>query len=146
MTGALIGLIVGEPLLAVPAALASHYICDAIPHYGSNIPMKKRARTDLFRNYLIAEAMLCAALVIILALARPEHWQLAAVCAFLAAAPDLLSINRYVKFRYKGQWKSGLYSRFAASIQWFERPIGAVVEIVWFIGCVALMLPLLRAA
>ena len=36
------------------------------------------------------------------------------------------------------------FSKFAASIQWFQRPIGAAVEIVWFVGAIALIAPFLN--
>lgn len=145
LTGALIGLVIGEPLLAVPAALASHFVCDALPHYGSATP-DKTIRTDRFRDYLVAEAALCFLLVVILALARPEHWLLAASCAFVAASPDFLWINRYVRTRAGRTWTPNLFSRFAADIQWFQRPVGGLFEIAWFIAAIILILPFLRSA
>jgi hypothetical protein len=141
LTGAAIGLVVGEPLIALPAALASHYICDALPHWTPDTPPDKRLRSSAFRNYLIAEALLCFALVVVLALTRPEHWALAAVCAFVAASPDLLWIPRYIKTLSGKQWKPSAYSKFALNIQWFTKPVGAVVEIVWFIAAIVIILP-----
>ena len=145
LTGALIGLAIGEPLIALPAALLSHFVCDALPHYGSKNP-EATLKTNRFRNYLTVEAALCFLLVLTLALVRPEHWLLAAVCAFLATSPDFLWIPRYLKTRAGKQWHPGRFSTFAADIQWFQRPIGAVVEVVWFIGCIILLVPFLQAA
>jgi hypothetical protein len=144
LTGALIGLIIGEPLLALPAALVSHFICDALPHYSSKTASEKLLKTNRFRNYLIAEAALCGLLVLILALARPEHWLLACFCAFIAASPDFLWLPRYLKIRAGRKWKPTLFSVFAAKIQWFQRPIGAAVETAWFITSLILLLPFLR--
>lgn len=144
LTGAVIGLAVGQPFIALPAALASHYVCDALPHYGTNLPMEKLFKTRAFRDYLVAEALICALLVGLLALTRPQYWLLAAVCAFVAAAPDLMSINRYVTMRSGKPWKASWYSRFAIRIQWFERPIGAVVEVAWFAAAVTLLAVLIR--
>jgi hypothetical protein len=143
LTGALIGLVVGNPAVALPAAFASHFICDAIPHYASSIPPEKRLKTNLFRNYLIAEAGLCFLLVVCLTVAQPRHWLLADICAFLAASPDLFWINRYVKTRAGRAWRPNLFSKFAGGIQWFQRPIGAVVEAAWFVAGIALLLPFL---
>jgi hypothetical protein len=144
LTGALIGLVVGQPLLAVPLAVGSHFACDVLPHFGTGLPDKIILRTAAYRNYLIVEAFLCLTLVVILAVFQPQHWLLAAVCAFAAAAPDLLSINRYLKNRRGLKHQRGLYSRFAKRIQWFEQPIGAVVEVAWFIACIVLLIPFLR--
>jgi hypothetical protein len=32
--GAVIGLVTKDPLIAIPAAFASHFVLDALPHYG----------------------------------------------------------------------------------------------------------------
>lgn len=144
LTGALIGLVVGQPLAAVPLAVGSHFVCDALPHFGTGLPDKVVLKTDAFRNYLLADALLCFLAVCALAVFRPEHWLLAAVCALAAAAPDFASVNRYLKTRRGLKWKPGRYTKFASDIQWFERPIGGVVEVAWFIGAIVLLVPLLR--
>jgi hypothetical protein len=146
LTGSIIGLVIGKPAIAVPVALVSHYICDVIPHhgYGANKAVNdKWMRSRAFRRLLYADAALCACLVLVLFLFKPQYWFLAAVCAFVAAAPDLLSINLYSKTLGDKQYKRGWYTKFAGKIQWFERPIGAVVEIAWFIAAVAILVPLL---
>ncbi|HVV67319.1 MAG TPA: hypothetical protein VHB72_04635 [Candidatus Saccharimonadales bacterium] len=144
LTGAIIGLVIGEPLIAVPAALASHYICDVIPHFKRDMSADKLLKSKWFRNYLVVDASLCLLLVAGLAIFRPEHWFLASVCAFIATSPDMLSIGGYIKTRRGQQWKQGLYTKVAHGIQWFERPIGAVVEIAWFAAALVLLVPFLR--
>jgi hypothetical protein len=144
LTGALIGLIVGEPLIAAPVALVSHFVCDALPHYTSDAPQETLLKSNGFRNYLLAEAGLCLLLVLVLAIRQPEHWLLACICAFLAASPDLLWIPRYLKTRANKAWQPNVFSRFALAIQWFAKPIGAAVEAVWFIAAIILLLPFLR--
>lgn len=130
LTGALIGLVIANPI-AMPLAFVSHYILDMIPHFGWPGNEKNRLKGNIFRNYLIIEALICFSLVVLLATSQPVNWLLAAVCAFLAAAPDLLSYPRYALTRAGKSWKPGIYSKFASKIQWFERPIGAVVEVAW---------------
>ncbi len=144
LTGAAIGLFVGEPIFALPAAVMSHFVCDAIPHYGSQTNNPKLLRTKGFRYYLIVEASLCFVLVLCLAFVQPEHWLLASVCAFLATSPDFLWINRYIKARQGRKWQRSAYSKFAAGIQWFQRPIGAVVEAAWFVATLVLLASFLR--
>lgn len=130
LTGAAIGLAVGNPWVAAPAAVASHFVLDAVPHYGSEIASLK---TLEFRNLLILDAILCVVLVLVLAAGRPEHWLLAAVCAFLATAPDFMWTRNYLRARRgkSGQPSQGIAALLHSKIQWFERPIGAVVELAW---------------
>lgn len=144
MTGAAIGLIVGQPLIALPAALASHFICDVLPHFGSNIAPAARLKTNNFRNYLILEFCLCVLIVAALAVLHPQNWLLASACAFLATSPDLLWINKYLKMRRGKHWKRNTYERFAGDMQWFERPIGALVEVAWFVAAAIVILPFVR--
>lgn len=144
LTGAVIGLMVGEPLIAIPAAIVSHFVCDAIPHYDKGLPGNRWLRTKSFRNYLLITSLLCVLLVVALAIFQPEHWFLASVCAFAATAPDLLWLNRYLKVRRGKHWKRGAFMKFAGDIQWFAKPIGAVVEIAWAIAAVLLILPFFR--
>ncbi len=139
VTGAAFGLIVAEPVIALPAALASHYICDALPHYNPKVVTAKTLRSSRFRNILYLDALLCVTLVLVLATNQPPNWLLAATCAFIATSPDLLSIGRYRKALANKPWKPNLYEKFSGKIQWFERPIGAVVEASWFIAGVVVL-------
>lgn len=144
LTGAIIGLAVGNPAIAIPAAFVSHFVCDALPHYGSAEPAPKLLKTNGFRNYLLVEAALCGLLVVTLALARPAHWWVAAICAFAAASPDFFWINKYLTMRAGRVWHPNRFSRFARDIQWFQRPLGAVVEAVWFAAAIAILAAYLR--
>jgi hypothetical protein len=139
LTGALIGLVVREPLVALPVAYLSHYVLDALPHYAPAMPIAKLFKSRFFVAMLASDAVLCGLLVAVLAILQPDHWLLAAFCAFIATVPDLFWINQFVKIRQKNRWQPGLHSMFAAKIQWFERPIGACVEFVWFVGCSVLL-------
>lgn len=141
MTGALIGLVSGHPAVALPAAFLSHFVCDAIPHYG-NEHVKIWGRG--FKTYLVTDASLCVLLVAVLFAVHPAHWQLASVCAFLATSPDLLWIRRFVASHRSHQNKPPRQNRLEVllsdkGIQWFQRPIGAVVEIVWAAGAITLL-------
>lgn len=129
LTGAAIGLAVGNPWIALPTALASHFVCDMIPHFGMGDSF---ITTKTFRNFLIVDALLCLALVILLGLLQPLHWAVAVACALIATSPDFLWIPLYrASLRREKFIRTGFY-KFAANIQWFERPIGGVVEVVWF--------------
>lgn len=142
LTGAAIGLIVAQPAIALPAAIISHYICDALPHYAAK-DAERTIKSKGFRNYLVVEAGLCFLIVLALVLTQPAHWLLAAVCAFLAAAPDFLWINRFLTIRQGKLWKPNTFSKFAARIQWFQRPIGLPIEIVWFAAMLVILTPIM---
>jgi hypothetical protein len=141
-----IGVIIGQPFIAIPAALISHYVCDAIPHFKARGFIEQGDRflkTGWFRRYLLTEASLCGVIVMLLAILQPVHWQLAVACAFLAASPDFFAFKRFKRANQGKKYKPGFYARFAGGIQWFERPIGAVVEAAWFVGALALLAPFL---
>lgn len=132
LTGAVIGLAVDNPVIAMPASFLSHFVCDMIPHYG---PADKS--TDItskgFKISLLLDAFLCFLLVLLLFIAKPHNWIVVSVCAFLAASPDFLWFRAY-RLRNAGeQPKPSKLEKILADIQWFERPSGALVEVIWFI-------------
>ncbi len=143
LTGALLGLIIGQPLIALPVALLSHFVCDAIPHYGNDAV---KLWSNNFKNMLVVDASLCVLLVAVLAYHQPTHWLLASFCALLATSPDLLWIRKFVYgLRNHRSQKQTKFERLLGSdgIQWFQRPIGAVVEVAWAIGMLMLISPLI---
>jgi hypothetical protein len=151
LTGTLIGLLIDKPYLALPLAFLSHFICDAIPHYGS-VERDDVLKTKTFKEYLVVEAGLCALIVLVLALTHPPYWQQASVCAFLAASPDLYWFKRYKAALDNKKWKPDLFGKFASDIQWFQTPkryiapIGIFVELFWFSTAILLILPIIGLA
>lgn len=143
LTGALIGLTISQPVIAIPLALASHFVLDAVPHFDITKNKKQWIASKRFRYLLYLDAALCFMLVVTLFANQPVNWLLASVCAFVAAAPDLISIDYYRHVLGRKKWQPSLYSKFAHKIQWFERPIGAVVEIAWFAASLFILAPLL---
>lgn len=140
LTGALIGLTVHEPALAMPLAFLSHFACDAIPHYDSALEdgPKRFSSKEFIYVQLVAGAVLCFALVVCLAVTKPQYWLLAAVCAFLAASPDLFWIPRFVQSlrTHKDPGAKGWFLRFHAFVQWKTGPQFWIVEAGWFVaGC-----------
>lgn len=138
LTGALIGLSIGQPWLAIPAAFLSHFICDAIPHFG----FKQAALgSKLFRNVLLTDAALCVLIAVVLFIYQPSNWLLAAGCAFVATSPDLMWIKKFRQARAgkRVSYDSSVIRRFHAGIQWFEKPIGLAVEAVWAVSAVILL-------
>lgn len=137
LTGAIIGLSVHQPVAAMVLAIGSHFVLDAIPHFALR---KDKHGSRGFRYYLIAEVLLCVALVAFLLMIRPQYWLLAALCAFLAASPDFMWAPGFFKAQNGREYRKPTYAlaRFHSAIQWFQRPIGAVVELAWFICAMGL--------
>jgi len=135
LAGALIGLTVGNPVLAIPAAFVSHFVLDAIPHYDQPGEELARYRSNRFRNELLAHALLCFLLVVLLAITRPTHWLTAALCAFVATSPDLFWIPKFVAAKRHSQLLKNRtrFWRFHDWIQWRTGPELLWVEIVWFL-------------
>lgn len=135
LTGAAIGLAVGNPAVAAPAAFLSHFALDAIPHYDTDEDNSKKLRSAWFRKLLLADAVLCGLLVAGLVLSRPNHWLIAAICAFLATSPDFMWLNGFIKANTgrKVPPHKNLFVKFHSKVQWFTSPIGALVEATWLI-------------
>jgi hypothetical protein len=134
LTGALIGLTVGNPWLALPLAFLSHFACDAIPHY--DMPGDELHRIGskrlIFEQLLLGGAI-CFLIVLFLAAEHPVHWLLAAICAFLAASPDLFWIPRWLHVRRtKRDIQLNWFLRFHRVVQWRTAPYLAWLELVWF--------------
>ena len=144
LTGAAIGLLVGQSWIALPAALLSHFVCDALPHFGSADPLV--LQRPWFSRLLLIDATGCVVLVGVLAVNHPLHWVLAALCAFAATSPDLMWLPRYLRARRSLAAKplQSWLLRFHSRIQWFERPFGSVVEVAWFGGVGSVVVALLR--
>lgn len=135
LTGAAIGLVFGDPLLAVPLAVVSHFVCDAIPHYDPPGPTPEAhiGSRQFIWVQLVGGAIGCAVIVGGLALGHPAHWKLAAWCAFAAASPDLLSVQRFISVKQRGKdiWQRNWFWRFHHRLQWKTGPRLWMVEAVW---------------
>ncbi len=147
LTGAVIGLAVGNAWLVIPAAFVSHFALDALPHFGVRGSEAKWLRSKRFRALLILDMTACLALVLALFLNGGQHWFLAAACAFTATTPDLFWIERLIKAlkkrpllkEYKNPFKQ-LHSK----IQWFALPPGLIVEGVWASAAIIVLVKLLQ--
>lgn len=147
LTGAIIGLSISNPFFALPLAFLSHFLCDAIPHYDpAESDMRKLFRSKRFViEFLAVGASLCFAIVLTLAIVRPQNWEQAAVCAFLAASPDLFWFPWYVRIR-KGAdiiLPKGWFFWFHDKVQWKTGPKLIWIEITWAVGCCTMLSRLL---
>lgn len=135
LSGAIIGLTVHNPVLAVPLALASHFILDAVPHYGN-----KNHTGRMFLTVLLADCFAATIFLLSLAILQPVHWPMAVICAITAASPDLMWMSGWIReMRGQAQLKRGPIRRFHKKIQWAEKAKNYPAEIVWFSGCTLLL-------
>lgn len=129
LSGALIGLVVTQPVLALPLAFISHFVLDAIPHFGlddfgGHLKAKKK-----FHRILCVDAVLLS-LVIIFLIANGASW-LVFACLFLAGSPDLIWAYRYVikeKFGKVPPSPKNAFDRFHSNIQTSQTLQGIYVE------------------
>lgn len=135
VTGALIGLTI-NPWLALPLAFLSHFVCDAIPHYdpAETDTNRRLSSRRFFLEFIVFGAALCFLLVLFLSIVRPQHWQVAAMCAFLATSADLFWLPRYLQVKRSGRAApiTNPFLRFHSAIQWNTGPQWLWLELVWF--------------
>ncbi len=130
MTGAVIGSVVVNPVLALPVAVMAHFALDALPHHGID-----DHKSTKFLYVLSIDAGLAAAVLISVIILQPQNWLLIVLCGIACASPDLMWLPRWVnELRGKPAKPFGRIARFHAWVQWAERETwwGLVAEFVWF--------------
>jgi hypothetical protein len=143
LTGAIIGVLVVNPLIALPLAFCSHFALDAIPHFGVE---HGRFNTAFFRNMLITDAAACVLLAALITIHQPAHWWSLVLCAFVATSPDLMWIKMYWRSRtgQKPRKLTNPLMLFHSRIQWFQRSSGAAVELAWFVAATTVLFTLIK--
>ena len=127
LAGALIGLAVTQPELALPLAFASHFALDAVPHFGIRF-YESEKKKKLFHRYLLIDASLLSILIISLYLAG-AGW-LVFACLFLAGCPDFVQAYKYIfqpKFR-TNPTQEHWFTKFHKNIQKSETEKGIFLE------------------
>lgn len=138
LTGALIATVVGQPLLAIPLAFASHFACDVIPHFGTNM---KFGSTHMFVR--LGVDGLVAILLALFLISRGVHNPFfLAVSGFAAMSPDLAWLYYGLKHGDHVDAPLDRFTRWHSRIQKSETPIGLLPELIWAVGCVLLILKL----
>ncbi|MGH7157901.1 MAG: hypothetical protein ACREGD_02365 [Candidatus Saccharimonadales bacterium] len=131
-TGVVIALSVHNPALALPLALASHFVLDALPHYGDDT----RDGTDkAFRRFILVDAIAGFSITFLMMYLFPESWLLIGLCGAMSTIPDLMWLPNHVR-QVRGQPSKphNLFMRWHTKIQ-FEHPVwGIAAEVVWAVG------------
>lgn len=149
VTGALIAMVIPNPLVAIATALLSHFVLDALPHYNPPQITKKTFRGfkeswerkfsyRSFRIIFSVDMFLLLAILIILPLATAYEVSSWVVLASSVAAisPDFVG-GRFLVYKFirtkRRPSKSSLFTRFHIWVQWLETPWGIWVEAVWLL-------------
>lgn len=127
LSGAVIGLVIHQPVIALPLAFASHFALDSIPHFGIRFSESSSHR-KLFHGYLLADATLLAGIIGFLILTNAGWLVLA--CLVLAGSPDFVQAYKYLfkadfrRMPSQNHW----FTKFHKNIQRSETPKGIFVE------------------
>jgi hypothetical protein len=138
LAAAVIAGAIKQPALVLPLAFASHFVLDALPHYG----YAGQGYGEALKHKLtyIEQSGSIIALLTVLYLLRNQG-VLSYIAAFVAISPDLMWPYRYFFFERLGKQPPGGYlTNFHRKIQWCERPWGILVEMLAFAVLLALLL------
>lgn len=120
-----------HPVAAVVLAPLSHFLLDAIPHYGGL--SDKELKSNKFFRILFVDATLAVVCTLYIAWLWPHIALLVVACAFLAASPDLM----WIYYQYSGRkyLDVHLIPKFHHWIQWSQHKTGLFVytDFVWFL-------------
>ena len=135
VTGAVIAAAIPNPLLALPAAVLSHFILDMLPHYGS-----KDQTSRNFLYVLAGDLAVTLSLLVSIAILQPDSYLLLVAAGALAASPDIIWLPYWIA-EMKGETRQrGRLAKLLGDIQRFEKPWAMPIEAVWFLTFTAFLL------
>ena len=127
----------------LPIALISHFVLDALPHFGST--KGKDVDKKFIVVYTIDFILLCSLWLIVLLVTG--HFRYLVIAAMTAAAlPDVVWIYRLLlELRKKVVPKKSILTRFHTAIQWGERSWGWTIELGWLSVMAVIFISLVRS-
>lgn len=130
LTGAALAKFLPLPI-AIPLAFASHFILDALPHFGFRTIEERMQHMGIFRAVIVLDIIAAAATTGWLIKDGHTVWLLVGL---VACSPDLLWIYRFTveeKFGKVKPTQGNRFIQFHRSIQKYEHMWGIVVEVVY---------------
>ncbi len=116
LVGGAIGTAIGNPLVAVPVAAASHFILDGVPHLMGIVEVEDLDKKDVF--FVVGDVVLGLSVLLLLSINNPA-WEHLWIGAFAAVLPDfhhlaqvLLgpdALKRYDNFHLKFHYKKSMH-------------------------------------
>ena len=133
LTGAAIAVAVRQPFLAIPLAFVSHFVLDAIPHFGVEEEVEGHNKSNLFWAIFGLDVLLFIVWLFYMPHLLHSHlarWIIIS-CMLAAYVPDTVWLYRfwYAKITHSYA-RRGILTRFHKKIQ-HEYLWGIAVEIVW---------------
>lgn len=140
LAGTLIAVTVKEPALVIPLAFLSHFLLDAIPHYGYDGSGYEEAMKHKL-TYLVEALGLIG--IVLLLMTGLYGWNLALLASIIAVSPDIEWPYRYLFFERKHlEPPRTLLTDIHKKVQWCERAWGIIPEVLFFTGGYLLLLHL----
>lgn len=128
LTGAAIATVIRQPLLAIPLAFASHFVCDSLPHFGLKLKFGSRGMW----LYILAETIALAVIGLsLIGIGTDQKIIYLLLGAAAAMSPD---IAWYIYGKSGRQGKPEQYNtlnKFHYKIQWSETKWGIIPEFFW---------------
>lgn len=123
LVGATIIAIIPNPWIALPLAIGSHFLLDAVPHFGG---------VDWFEHWGWPMAMMAAAdLVLLIGLCVVLAFIGGAEAGWLITGALAATLPDWPWLLHYGLGWQHAYFRWHLAIQRYERPWGAYVEVVF---------------
>ncbi|MEX1995189.1 MAG: hypothetical protein WD887_00215 [Candidatus Saccharimonadales bacterium] len=132
LTGGLVAVAIGKPVLALPAALVSHFLIDMLPHWNYQVPGGPKLRPILIGIDMLASA----AVLIFIGLGLGTETKLFIAGGILGIVPDLMWAPYILHSRPAPMDKKTplhMVRRLHLKIQWNESTRGLVVEMAWLL-------------
>ena len=124
LTGGIIAAVLPLPI-ALPLALASHFLLDMLPHYG--ISQDERDKSKFWKVFFTVDAFATLGLAIYAII--NNHYAMF-LGGLFATMPDYIWVARVVKTKSFNLSNNGnKFTKWHASIQKYEKPWGIHIEI-----------------
>jgi hypothetical protein len=132
VVASLIAVTIKDPAIVLPLAFLSHYILDALPHFG--YPGHGGYNEGIkYKPTYVMEGFNLIGIVILLFTVHFSVWVVTAAI-ILSLLPDFEWPFRYIFFERKGlKPPNTITARFHQKIQWCERWWGIFVEVGFFV-------------
>lgn len=132
MTGAVVAAAINRPILALPAAILSHFAVDSLPHWNYKVPGHAALRPIVIGIDMILSTVVLA----VLAWSFADSPRLVFIGGFLAILPDA-TWAPYILWNKPSPRDRNtplhILHRFHIKIQWSETSIGLFVELAWLV-------------